>query len=108
MRLTSRQLELLRSGVRRHFSAAARVWVFGSRVDDTARGGDYDLMVRCDDMDAPALVEARVRLLTDLHDDPDFDGERIDVVLYSTRLDPQPRPIHRVALEQGQEIGAIA
>ena len=36
------------------------------------------------------------------------EGERIDVVLYSNRLDPQPRTIHRVALEQGQEIGAIA
>lgn len=108
MRLTPRQRDLLRSGVRRHFGAAARLWVFGSRVDDAARGGDYDLMVRCDDMDAPALVEARVRLLTDLHDDPDFEGERIDVVLYSNRLDPQPRTIHRVALEQGQEIGAIA
>ena len=50
--------------------------------------------------------DARLRLLADLHDDPAFEDERIDIVLYSTRLDPQPRPIHRAALEQGVEIGA--
>jgi hypothetical protein len=62
--------------------------------------------VRCEDLDAQALVDARLRLLADLHDDPAFEDERIDIVLYSTRLDPQPRPIHRAALEQGVEIGA--
>jgi predicted nucleotidyltransferase len=106
MRLSPYQVELLRTRVRRRFGASARVWVFGSRVDDTARGGDYDFMVRCEDLDAHALVDARLRLLADLHDDPAFEDERIDIVLYSTRLDPQPRPIHRAALEQGVEIGA--
>lgn len=108
MRLSPRQIALLRSSVHRRFGASARVWVFGSRVDDAARGGDYDFMVRCDDLDAPALVDARLRLLADLHDDPAFEDERIDVVLYSARLDSQPRPIHRAALEQGVELAAVS
>jgi hypothetical protein len=42
--------------------------------------------------------------MADLHDTPDFEDERLDVVLYSTHLDPQPRPIHQVALSEGVEL----
>jgi hypothetical protein len=48
------------------------------------------------------------RLPADPRDYPAFEDERIDVVLYSTRLDSQPRSIHRAALEQGVELGAAS
>jgi predicted nucleotidyltransferase len=83
------------------------VWVFGSRVDDQARGGDFDFLVRCDDLSARDLVQARIRLLADLHETADFEDERIDVVLYSPRLDPEPRSIHRVALAEGVELAGV-
>lgn len=105
MRLNPRQLDLVPALARRHFGPRARVWVFGSRLDDRARGGDYDFLVRCDELDAQGLVDARLRLLADLHEDRDFEDERIDLVLYSARLDPEPRSIHRTAMERGVEIG---
>ena len=105
MRMTADQVQVLLQAVRRHFGARARVWVFGSRLDDRARGGDFDVMVGCDDLDADALVDARLALLADLHATAAFEDERIDVVLWSRRLDPEPRPIHRAA-EQGLELTA--
>ena len=37
MRLTNRQEATLTAAVRRHFGVKARLWLFGSRVDDAAR-----------------------------------------------------------------------
>jgi UDPglucose 6-dehydrogenase len=36
--------------------------------------------------------------------EPEFEGERIDLVLWSTALDPEPKPIHQIALMQGLKI----
>lgn len=45
MRLTEAEIELIRSAVRDRFGADAGIWLFGSRLDDQARGGDVDLYV---------------------------------------------------------------
>ena len=104
MRLTPEQQLTLRAALRRSFGASARLWLFGSRADDRARGGDYDLLVQTDDTDPARLVDARLGFLADLHATPSFEGEKVDVVLYAPALDPQPRPIHRAALSHGIEL----
>ena len=45
MRLNSTQTRLILDCVRQQFGADAQVMLFGSRLDDTARGGDVDLLV---------------------------------------------------------------
>jgi predicted nucleotidyltransferase len=45
MRLAPHQTEAILSCVRRHYGADAQVLLFGSRLDDAARGGDVDLLV---------------------------------------------------------------
>jgi predicted nucleotidyltransferase len=45
VRLTERERRVIRAAVTRHFGKDAQVWLFGSRVDDTRRGGDIDLLV---------------------------------------------------------------
>ena len=104
MRLTDKQRSTLVDTTRRHFGSGARLWVFGSRTDDTARGGDFDLMVWCDEASAENLFEAKLAMLADLHHTPEFDSERIDVVLFSPRLDAVARPVQRAAMEQGVEL----
>ena len=104
MRLTPDQRSALRSALAHRFGPRARLWLFGSRTDDRARGGDYDLLVQTDESDPERLIEAKLGFLAELHTRPSFEGEKIDVVLYSPFLDPQPRPIHRVALESGEEL----
>ncbi len=103
MRLTPEQQAALRSALRRSFGPRARLWLFGSRVDDQARGGDHDAFVQTDEGDARRLVEARLGFMADLHGTPAFEDERLDGVLHAPALDAQPRAVHRVALDEGIE-----
>ena len=45
MRLTPDQTRVILHCVRQQFGDQAQVKLFGSRLDDTARGGDVDLLV---------------------------------------------------------------
>ena len=57
MRLTPEQIALTRQIVQRLVRMESRVWLFGSRVDDSLRGGDIDLLVECDKLvNDPALL----------------------------------------------------
>ena len=96
MRLAAEQIEHIVSATRELLGARARVWLFGSRVDDTRRGGDIDLLVEADQrVDAPVWTAAQLtaRLQRRL-------GERrIDVLV--TDPTTQPEPIHLVARSEG-------
>ena len=45
MRLSPAQTEVILSCLRQQYGADATVMLFGSRLDDSARGGDVDLLV---------------------------------------------------------------
>ena len=62
------------------------------------------MLIQAEDADAGRLVEAKLAFLADLHATPWFEDEKIDVVLYSPALDPQPLPIHQSGLRQGIEL----
>lgn len=49
MRLTREQIDLIKKTTAACIGPGARVRLFGSRVDDTARGGDIDLFVETDE-----------------------------------------------------------
>lgn len=104
MRLTPRQLNVLHAAFPGRFGPGSRLWLFGSRVDDARRGGDVDLMVQTPLADAADLVDARLAFLADLHATPEFEGEKIDVVIWSPALHGEAQPIHRIALAQGIEL----
>jgi hypothetical protein len=48
MRLVPEQIEIIKSSVRSLAGSSAKVLLFGSRVDEEARGGDIDLFVEID------------------------------------------------------------
>lgn len=56
MRLNAAQTRTILHCVREQFGADARVMLFGSRLDDAARGGDVDLLV---ESSAPATLRQR-------------------------------------------------
>ena len=82
MRLTDDQRNAIREEVSRVFGPKARVRLFGSRVDDEARGGDIDLHIERIGDAADLLdheLQLHARLLRRL-------GERrIDIVVYDGR-----------------------
>ena len=45
MRLTPREIDQIRRTAARIYGDDVRVFLFGSRTDDTARGGDIDLLI---------------------------------------------------------------
>jgi hypothetical protein len=60
LRLTSTQIQAIKQATADIFGPEARVWLFGSRVNDSKRGGDIDLY-----LELPAIeAEQRRRLET--------------------------------------------
>jgi predicted nucleotidyltransferase len=100
MRLTPSQADTVRRVITACFGDAAEVRLFGSRVHDEARGGDFDFLVTTRIADPDAMVEARLAALCALHATPEFEDEKIDLVVLSP-LTTAPSPIHEAALREG-------
>ena len=101
MRLSEQQIRVIKSAVRRHFGAQADVRLFGSRVDDHARGGDIDLYVDSRLDNADAAVAAEVALWSELQ--RRLGEQRIDILVdYPTKR--HRAPIYRVARENGKRL----
>ena len=92
MRLTSDQAEAIRVRIRGCMGAQARIWLFGSRVDDNRRGGDVDLYVEPET--APDLV-ASLRCKSALSDVLDLN---VDLIVQQPGRD---LPIYRIAKRSG-------
>lgn len=96
MRLTPNQITAIRTSASEVFGQDVEVWLFGSRVDDSRRGGDIDLLIRPAECDTASLLLSKVRFLGALEQRL---GERkVDVVIETTG---DTRPIVRVAHETG-------
>lgn len=96
MRLTVEQANAIRRIAREEAGADSIVRLFGSRLDDNARGGDIDLLVQAaHPIDRPALFGARLAArLTRV-----MGGRRVDVLLAAPNL--QTLPIHALAARDG-------
>lgn len=96
MRLTAEQIAHIHAAVTELLGPDARVYLFGSRVDDTRKGGDIDLYI-----EVPSLSQPRLRLQAQLQRRlwDRLGPQRIDLLI---RTETEAlRPIHRDALEQG-------
>lgn len=100
MRLTKKQIQRLKDTVAHHFGNSACIWVFGSRVDDQKRGGDYDFYLETPMTDADQIIDDKLNVLADLHASPEFEGEKIDLVIRAAVPGPE-LSIYKVAKEQG-------
>ena len=97
MRLTEHQIHLIRQLAQQVAGSQSRVRVFGSRLDDSARGGDIDLLLELPEpVDNPALMAAQMstRVSRALH------GRKVDVLLSAPNL--MRLPIHDVAFSEGE------
>ncbi len=87
MRLTPTQHQQILQATRLNFGANANVWLFGSRVDDTRRGGDVDLYVETDQ--ASTLLSA-LRCKIKLEDNLDL---HVDLVV---KEEGKNKPIYQI------------
>jgi uncharacterized protein len=99
MRLTQRQQSVITDVAAETFGPDAKVILFGSRVDDTKRGGDIDLLVECPHPIANAgLAAARMAARIQLR----LGEQKIDI-LYTWPGFP-PSPVHQAALAHGERL----
>lgn len=96
MRLTSEQRETILRVVAEIAGPQARTRLFGSRVDDSKRGGDIDLLV---ELDEPVENSAKLYAMLSGRLSRALDGRQVDVLLMAPNLSVQP--IHQVALARG-------
>jgi len=91
MRLTPEQTRIIKAAVARELEPDARIWLFGSRVDDERRGGDVDLFVETRNADLLRELRCKIAIeeAVDLH---------VDLVIAPPGDD---RPISRIARSKG-------
>ena len=96
MRLTDDQVEAIRRLAIELAGDQVRVRVFGSRLDDAARGGDVDIMLElAEPVDNPALLAAQMSARVSRV----MNGRKVDVLLSAPNL--MRLPIHEVAFKEG-------
>jgi predicted nucleotidyltransferase len=98
MRLTPMQKEAICETASKYFGTEAHVWLFGSRVDDQAKGGDIDLFIEPQIQNAAQLIVAKLQFLRDLH--KKIGEQKIDVVLRRTDSTVD-LPVYRIAKQTG-------
>lgn len=98
MRITPIEQEVIKRAAQECFDASAVVRLFGSRVDDSKKGGDIDLFVQTSLDDAAEISKAHTQFLAKLY--AELGEQKIDVVIdYPSRT--VQLPIFAIALEQG-------
>ena len=103
MRITPEQLKIFSMYAHRYFGEDAKLWLFGSRVDDGKKGGDYDFLVETSLLDADEIIQRKIVLLTKLQGTAPFEDEKIDIVV-KRRNSSFDMPIYQVALHEGVRI----
>jgi len=96
MRLTDRQIETITTTIHQFLGEQAQVKLFGSRIDNLAKGGDIDLFINTNEpVNRPALTIAQIqaKLIMQLGD------QKFDIILQAPNL--QTHPINKIAESQG-------
>jgi uncharacterized protein len=96
MRLSPEHIQSIKSTAQAVLGEGVRVVLFGSRVDDQAKGGDVDLLIEVPQpLAEPALMSARIasRISRAMH------GRKVDVLIKAPNLKEQA--IHQIAARQG-------
>ena len=98
MRLSDFQKHSICESAKHNFGQDTHVWLFGSRVNDLAKGGDIDLYIEPQTQKPADLITAKLQFLRDLH--KKIGQQKIDVVLHMADSKVE-LPIYRIAKEKG-------
>mgnify|MGYP000075881337 CR=1 FL=1 len=96
MRLSPHQVSLIKSTITSLVDSVSKIILFGSRVDDDAKGGDIDLYIELEKVqENRAAMASRIAACLQIN----LGDRKIDVIL----VDPKTiiQPIHTHAQQQG-------
>lgn len=97
MRLTNQQSRLITQTVSRLAGEQAHVYLYGSRVNDNARGGDVDILV---ETVTPLSLIERARIKLKLEEEL---GLSVDVIAQTQGADPTP--FQAIARKHAKRLG---
>ena len=79
MRLTKAQIFIIKESFKKHFVIGDTLWLFGSRVDDSQRGGDIDLFIETQENEYAVVSKRKSTFWIDLQNK--LGEQKIDIVL---------------------------
>jgi uncharacterized protein len=101
MRLTNKEIDSIKIAFQKHFAPGDHLWLFGSRADDTKRGGDIDLYIETEEPELRTALKKKTAFITDLW--TSIGEQRIDVVIHQLKRDHNEL-IYKVARETGIQL----
>ncbi|MHB1591077.1 MAG: nucleotidyltransferase domain-containing protein [Sulfuricella sp.] len=105
MRLQPKEVDAIVQAAREAFAPGTEVFLFGSRLQDAARGGDIDLLVETPEaMSSAELVQRRTRFISRIY--RALDEQRIDVVI-ATQGQQDSRAVVAMAKRDGLKVAQV-
>ncbi len=80
MRLSEEYRTTIKEVLRKHFGEGSKFYLFGSRVDDTKRGGDIDLYIETDFEDFDRAWKAKGKSWVEMQDR--LGEQKIDILMH--------------------------
>ena len=97
MRLTDKDRAIIRRVTSELTQGFGQAFIFGSRLIDSAKRGDWDILIRLETpVGDPALLMARIAGGISWH----CQGRKVDIILVAPNL--TCKPVHEVAMAEGQ------
>ncbi|MDT8364449.1 MAG: nucleotidyltransferase domain-containing protein [Nitrosomonas sp.] len=103
MRITANQLSIVKALARRYFGEDVKLWLFGSRVDDEKKGGDYDFLIETSLTNPDEIISSKIDMMTQLQSSGPFEDEKIDIIV-KRRQSSFDMPIYHIAKQEGVQI----
>jgi len=97
IRLTADEVDAIKESFKAIFPKSDKLWIFGSRVDMNAKGGDIDLYIECASKDAGEIVRMEREFAYQL--EVKLGEQKIDIVI--NMVSDFHLPIYDVARRDG-------
>lgn len=98
MRLLPHEREVIKQSAQECFDSDVVIRLFGSRLDDSSKGGDIDLLIETHLTNPAEIVKAHHRFVSRIYSE--LGEQKIDVLIdYPTKV--SDLPIFQLARQQG-------
>jgi len=99
MRLTEFEKKEIKHAVEKNFGTEIDVYLFGSRIDDSLKGGDIDLYIETD-LYGIEVQKRKIKTITDIQ--LKLGDQKVDIVTISRKNNEEKSPyIAEVARKNG-------
>jgi len=100
MRISDFQREVIVETLKTHFGSSSQIYLFGSRTDDSKKGGDIDLFVEAD-YPEPDLFMRKLKAVSQIQ--LALGDQKIDLIVSRSAEDDQRRVV-KEAINNGVKL----